>query len=177
MENKTVKKIIFIIIILFFITESCSHKTCRGLEISIDKKYLDTLSTHCDFIKRYSEKEIYLINPIDSDFLYDINTLVYYKEYNSRYIIIFNSSVYMQKYFIATIQNQKLEVHPCADLFKIYEIYYPNKLIIKAYDSLLQFNSLSYGVHTLELLNKKNSISYHYADTIIYDGSVWQRFR
>lgn len=171
MENRIGEAFIFTIITAFFVTGSCNHKTCTNLEIPMNKECLDTLSKRCNFIKRCSGKEIYLINPTDSNFVYDIDTLFYYKENNSRYVIVFNSSVFMEKYFIAIIQNERLEVYPCANLFKICEIHYPNKLIIEMHDSLLQFNTLSYGLHTLELLNKGDSVLYHYTDTIIYDDN------
>jgi hypothetical protein len=170
MEN-TIAKFIFMIIVVFFITASCSRKICTSIENPIDKKYLDTLSMHCNFIKHLYDNEIFLINQMDTNFIYDINTLFYYKEDNSRYIFIFNSSVFLGKYFIATIQNEKLDVYSCADLFEICEVHYPNKLVIELQDSLLQFNTLSYGLHTLKLLNKGKTISYHYNDTIIYDNN------
>ena len=164
MENKVIKTIICTIILVFI--TSCNQKNYIKLNVPIEKKHLDTLSMPCDFIKRCSEKEIYLINPIDSGLICDINAIFYYREDNSRYIIVFNSSVFIGRYFIATVQDGKLDLYSCADLFKISEIHYTNKLIIEVYDSLFQFNTLSYGLHTLELLNKKKEISYHYTDTI-----------
>jgi len=61
---------------------------CTSLEIPVGKKEFDMLSMHSAFLKRYSEREIYLINPIDSDLICDINTLFYYKENNSKHILL-----------------------------------------------------------------------------------------
>lgn len=149
----------------FFITDACTRKNCLECDASAEK-YLDTLSQYCNFLKRSSDKEIYLINPVDNDLLCDINTLFYYKENNSRYILVFNSWI-NEKNYIAIIQNEKIDLLPCCDLAKICETHYPNKLVIEVYDSLLQFNSLSYGLHRLELENNKSSVLYNYTDTIM----------
>jgi len=159
-----------IVFAMLFISVSCNKKVCVNLDIPVERKVLVALSKYCEFLKYYSDAEIYLINSIDSVLICDINTLFYYKEDNSRHILIFNSRI-NENYVIAVIQNGKLEMYPCADLFKICETHYPNKLIIEVQDSLLEFNSLSYGLHTLELLNKNNRVSYHYTDTIIYDNN------
>ena len=171
MKNKIIKIFFISIIAIFFvIIESCNQRICLALDTPIKKNYLDTLSRHCGFIKYSSDEGIYLMNPVDSDLVCDIDTLFYHKENNLRHIFIFNSSI-MERYFIAIIQNEKLTLYPCADLFKICEIHRPNKLVIEVRDSLLQFNSLSYGLHTLELLNKDSIVSYKYTDTVIYDNN------
>ena len=166
MENKAIKIVLFNVFVFFFITEACTRKNCTKIDTFAGMEYLDTLSLRCNFIKRSSDKKIYLINPMDNELLCDINTLFYYKENNSRYILVFNSWIY-EKYYIAIIQNGKIDIMPCCDLFKICETHYPNKLVIEVYDSLLQFNTLSYGIHSLELEKNKNSILYNYTDTII----------
>lgn len=166
MENKIVKIIFFNVFIFFLITEACTRKICMKLDVPAEIEYLDTLSLRCDFLKRSSDKEVYLINPADNNLLCDINTLFYYKENNTRYILVFNSWIY-EKYYIAIIQNEQIDVLPCCDVFKICETHYPNKLVIEVYDSLLQFNSLSYGLHRLELENNKSSVLYNYTDTIM----------
>jgi hypothetical protein len=170
MRNKTIKIILFYVFIFFLITEACTRKNCLKLDAPVEREYLDTLSLHCYFLKRSSDKNVYLINPVDSNLLCDINTLFYYKEDNSRYILVFNSCI-NEKYYIAIIQNEQIDVQPCCDVLKICETNYPDKLVIEVYDSLLQFNTLSYGHHRLELKNNTDSILYNYTDTIIYDNN------
>ncbi len=170
MENKIIKIILFSVFIYFLIIEACTQKKCLKLDTPAEIEYLDMLSLRCNFLKKSSDKEVYLINPLDNNLLCDISTLFYYKEYNSTYILIFNSSI-NEKYYIAVIQNEKIDQLPCCDLFKICETHYPNKLVIDVYDSLLQFNTLSYGRHRLELNNNKGTVLYNYSDTIIYDNN------
>lgn len=172
MENKIVKIIFFNVFVFFFITEACTQKNCMRLDVIAKIEYLDTSLLHCNFIKRSSDKEVYLINPVDNNLICDINTLFYYKGNNSRYILVFYSFIY-EKYYITIIQNEQIDVLPCCDVFKICETHYPNKLVIEVYDSLLQFNTLSYGLHRLELENNKSSVLYNYADTIIYDNKTY----
>lgn len=170
MENKIVKIIFFNVFVFLFITEACTRKNCSKLDTLAEIEYLDTLSLRCNFIKRSSDEKVYLINPLDNNLICDINTLFYYKENNSRYILIFNSWIY-EKYYIAIIQNEQIDILPCCDVFKICEKHYPNKLVIEVYDSLLQLNTLSYGLHRLKLEDNKSSVLYNYADTIIYDNN------
>ena len=75
----------------------------------------------------------------------------------------------MGRLTIAIIQNGKIDIMPCCDLFKICETHYSNKLVIEVYDSLLQFNTLSYGLYHLELENNKKSVLYYYSDTVNND--------
>lgn len=91
MENKIVKIIFFNVFVFLFITEACTRKNCSKLDTLAEIEYLDTLSLRCNFIKRSSDEKVYLINPLDNNLICDINTLFYYKENNSRYILIFNS--------------------------------------------------------------------------------------
>ena len=160
--------LLIIVFLLFLIIEACTLKPCINSDTYESENTLDTLSQQCKFIKRYSDKEIYLFDPLDSNLICDIDTVLYYKEDNSRHILVFRSWI-NEKYFIAIFQEEKLEVLPCCDLYKISETHFPNKLVLEVYDSILQFNTLSYGVHRLELEKDKSLILYNYTDTIIYN--------
>ena len=138
--NPTRRVILLIIVfLLFLIIEACTLKPCINSDTYESVNTLDTLSQQCKFIKRYSDKEIYLFDPLDSNLICDIDTVLYYKEDNSRHILVFRSWI-NEKYFIAIFQEEKLEVLPCCDLYKISETHFPNKLVLEVYDSILQFN-------------------------------------
>lgn len=160
MENKITNIIFCIVFSTCIITVSCTRKICMTSDTYTKIEYLDTLSLNCNFIKRCSDKEIYIIDPIDSNLLCDVNKLFYYKGIDSNYILVFNSWI-NEKNYIAIIQNKKLDLLQCNDLFEICETHYPNKLVIEVYDSLQQFDTLSYGLHSIVLENKL--ILYNYS--------------
>ena len=161
MENKITTILFCIVFITSIITEACTRKICMTSDIYTKIEYFDTLSLNCNFIKRCSDKEIYIIDPTDSNLLCDVNKLFYYKGRDSKHILVFNSWINERNY-IAIIQNGKLQLMPCDDLIAICETQYLNKLKIEVYDSLQFFNTLSYGLHCMVLEN--NSLRYNYTN-------------
>lgn len=155
------------VLILGLLVVSCRSQICTNLSKPLDKKILSTKSLD-KFIKYNSINEVYLINPIDNAMILDINNLYYYKKIDSSYVFVFDSFVFLDKSFIVIIHNGIVERHQCADVYQICEMKQGNKYSIEIRDSLLQFNSLSYGTHKIDFSLNSDSIGYKYEDTIAY---------
>jgi hypothetical protein len=163
------KKIILLIYVITFglIVVSCCSQKCNNLSSTIEKELLSTKSLE-KYIKYYSKNEVYLLNPIDNEMVLDFNNLYYYKNFDSSYFFVFDSSLYLDKFFIVIIHNGIIEKYQCGDVYQICEIKKNDCYSIEVKDSVLQFNSLSYGVHKINFFFTNDSISYKYEDMILY---------
>lgn len=166
MEIKKIKQILFccLVIMLF----SCNKKKSANEFIAfknIDRQIILDSCKGLNMPIKFNPDhyQLYLMNPKDSSLICDIQKLFYFKEYYSKYILVFYSMV-DNKNYLAVLQNNLINYYPCYYLigFKIKQNN--NVFQIEVKDSLIEFGTLGYGIHQLKLLKNDTVPKYQYKD-------------
>ena len=166
MEAKKIKSIIIYSLVIILL--SCiNQKNTRNFTVfkNIDRQViLDSIKGYNIPFKYYTDhNQFYLINQNDSSFFCDIHNLLFYKEYYSKYILVFYSTLDSKDY-IAVLQNNHLNTYPCNHLIGFRTKQNSEMFQIEVKDSLIEFGTLGYGIHQLKLLNNDTIPKYKYID-------------
>jgi hypothetical protein len=166
MEKKVICYVLFIFTMEFAII-SCNTKNVFFRENAISDK------TQINMILGKISNRLYFQNYDNVWFVhstqkpndeYDIDKLYYFVNLDSCSIFAFESSVVANENdFIAIIKETESYIFPCQYITDIHQNKGKNELTINVNDTLLQWNELTKGCHTIILNTKNNKLFYDYS--------------